>query len=147
MTGKRLLSVLFLCLSGLFVSLLLSQCGTKQPKVENKLYSTPYANHLRFTDACASCHEYRRMPPTKDLVTVPHGFGRECAECHQYATTGTPSWTPKFYAHNPKPAACLGCHSLPGEATKFNANAHAPNQTLRGDCAGCHQFGTKWKVN
>jgi hypothetical protein len=142
---KKLLHVVLACFSGLFVSLLLSGCGVKQPKVDNPKFSTPAADHARFTDPCAACHEYRRLPATKDLTVVAHGFGRECSECHQYLATG-PSWTPKSYSHSPTPPACLGCHSLPGEMAKFNPAAHSNGQ-LRGDCAGCHKFGTQWKVN
>jgi hypothetical protein len=145
MTLEKLLRVALACFSALFFSLSLSQCGVKQPKVENSKFASPVADHARFTDPCAACHEYRRLPPTQDLTLVPHGFGRECAECHQYLATG-PSWTPKFYSHSPTPPACLGCHSLPGEAQKFNPAAHSNGQ-LRGDCAACHKFGTQWKVN
>lgn len=146
MTDKKLLQVIFVCISALFVSLLLSQCGVKQPKVENSKFASPVADHTRFAVGCGSCHEYRRLPPNQDLTAVAHGFGRECAECHEYVATA-PTWKPKFYAHNPTPPACLGCHSLPGEAAKFNPAAHVPNGQLRGDCAPCHRFGTKWKVN
>lgn len=142
---KKLLHVILACFTGLFVSLLLSQCGVKQPKVENPKFASPAADHARFTDPCAACHEYRRLPATKDLTVVAHGFGRECSECHQYLATG-PSWSPKTYSHSPTPPACLGCHSLPGEMEKYNPAAHSNGQ-LRGDCAPCHKFGTQWKVN
>ncbi|MDQ3234162.1 MAG: hypothetical protein M3Q07_20340 [Pseudobdellovibrionaceae bacterium] len=146
MAGKRLLSVVLLCLSGFFLSLGVSQCGVKQPKVENSKFASPVADHARFTDPCAACHEFRRLPPTQDLTLVAHGFGRECSECHQYIATA-PSWTPKAYSHSPTPPACLGCHNLPGEAAKFSKPAAHGNGQLRGDCAACHRFGTQWKVN
>jgi hypothetical protein len=143
---KKLLRVVLACFSGLFVSLLLSHCGVKQPKVENPKFASPAADHARFTDPCAACHEYRRLPATQDLTVVAHGFGRECSECHQYLATG-PSWSPKAYSHSPTPPACLGCHSLPGEMAKFAKPAAHSNGQLRGDCAACHRFGTQWKVN
>ena len=145
MTGKSVRKLLFLVLTVLMGSLFLSQCGVKQPGVTNLQYSSPASNHLRYTAPCSECHEFRRLSPTIDLVTVKHGFGRECSECHQYVAT-LPNWKPKPYSHSPTPSACLGCHSLPGESAKFNATAHSSGQ-LRGDCAACHRFGTQWKVN
>jgi hypothetical protein len=145
MTGKSAGKLLFLILVGFMGSLFLPCCGVKQPGVTDTRYSSPAADHARFTDPCAACHENRRLSPTIDLVTVKHGFGRECAECHQYVAA-SPNWKPKAYTHIPTPPACLGCHSLPGESAKFKPTAHSGGQ-LRGDCAACHRFGTQWKVN
>ncbi len=145
MTGKKQLSLLIRSLLSMLIGLCVVQCGVKQPAVQNKKFANPVADHTRFTDPCSSCHESTRLGATKDLVTVPHGFGRDCAECHEYLATG-PSWGPKAYTHNPTPKACLGCHSLPGEMSKFGkTTAHGGGQ-LRGDCAPCHQDGTGWDV-
>ncbi len=145
MTPRKPLHLLWASVSGILISFSLPGCGVKQPKVDNPKFSSPAADHARFTDPCGACHEYRRLPATKDLTVVAHGFGRECAECHQYVAA-SPSWTPKTYSHSPTPPACLGCHNLPGEMAKFNPAAHSNGQ-LRGDCAACHKFGTQWKVN
>ncbi|MCX6130945.1 MAG: hypothetical protein NTX25_18045 [Proteobacteria bacterium] len=110
----------------------------------NAKFASPTPDHSRFTEPCSSCHESTRLAATKDLVTVAHGFGRNCGECHQYDAKA-PTWAPLSYSHKPTPTACLGCHSLPGEAAKFKATAHNSGQ-LRGDCAPCHQDGTAWDV-
>lgn len=122
----------------------LSQCGVKQPKVENKKFSSPFADHSRFTDPCGACHENRRLGPSQDTALVAHGYGRECQECHEYSSA-SPSWSPKFYSHSPTPSSCWGCHSLATEIQQAAKPTAHNNGQPRGDCGSCHSYGT-WVI-
>ncbi len=131
---KALLTLVLLALAS-------GKCGTHQPGVADQRFDKPAADHTRFTAPCATCHEETRFPANVDIdakgaaLTVAHGFGRSCGECHEYAKAA-PSWLPTAHTHTAADVSCLGCHYLASEG-----NPHTP----RGDCVSCHSF-PQWSV-
>ena len=112
-----------------------SACGSKQPAVVDEGLKNPTSSisHVNLTSKCAECHEPDREPDVVDLVTVKHGLGADCSDCHSFPAFATIKAEVK--AHSPAPTYCLGCHDLVKEK--------APH-VKRGDCYPCHQFGANW---
>ncbi|MBC7532389.1 MAG: hypothetical protein H7318_12490 [Oligoflexus sp.] len=114
---------------------LLSACGNKQPTVVDESQKNPKSSisHVNLTSNCAQCHEPDRKAPAVDLVTVQHGLGADCSDCHAFPVFTVIKAEAK--THVPPPKACMGCHDRVTAKTSHVA---------RGECAGCHRFGAAW---
>jgi len=128
-------SLLLLFIHFLLILGVTGACG-KKPAVEEEGLKNPFDNigHVNFLGDCADCHETERKAPAVDLnITVAHGFGKDCSECHTFPVFG--NLKAELIAHNPPPTQCMGCHNRITENTQ-----HPPF----GECASCHRFTSGW---
>ena len=104
-------------------------CSAKQPGVNNPIYQEAQFLHtIEFKTDCMRCHEKDRPLPSEK---VAHGYGSDCADCHETSDKKAGWRPPKPFTHNPAPATCLGCHA--------SKRPKAPHP-VSGDCVSCHKY-------
>jgi hypothetical protein len=126
----------------LLLGMLIVGCGGNQPKVvgEAQKNTSTSISHVNLTSNCSDCHLQDRGADSVDIdsktgdpLTVTHGLGADCSECHAFPSF--PTIIQKAKLHSPAPSVCMGCHS---RATTMAQHA------ARGECATCHRFGAAW---
>lgn len=116
---------------------IVSACQVSRPQA-GKTSEQPSFEHAKFVQtACTECHEKDRP---EAFLTVPHGGGKNCEQCHvsKDEKNDLTHWLPRrSYSHKPDPTACFDCHIKERPDTKTHPKT--------GECVGCHKHGPIWK--